>query len=1415
MIKRAKLKDESQVSTTLKEAIAESLLTNLNLAVSGGGARGRIVLGHRPSVHYVSGFLESIAVARNSGAEVDETSNPIHTITMGMDFQTVRGSGAVIHAKAKGSIYVRVLPTTQDLISNTTQLTLQQSVRREINERIRKEMEKFGQEHADLLETDKDAFYRERAERRRSLMEQILSNQHGVRIDQQELQKAGATVADEKEELEGKLLKEGESVTESSETEQGGEEVATDGEVEFIVFPGMSSVIPSAIVKPVSPLQRWVRIDLDNLPELLLEVDSAGTALTLGDQLSQASALINQAIQQRLRDWVFDANAETGGQLWAFPKGHTVTCEEIQHWDDKLTSLRGEVHSKKDPSLFALPQINLQWAVEVDVDHDDPAVWAVRVALENRTDTPDWNSVEYEESVFLAELEVRMDPSQHRPISLDRIKPSYRYNAYLHQPALGFNVGVSKSEDDNELRLRTTWMPTYRQPRIRPLPYDGVNVDFDTLKTVAGTRSLVSLPARFLKWIEETEQQTDYLKGVHTKKQEIAEENRFRDDCKQWRMEYEKIRSGIQLLCDSAAAYESNPDDRKAIPYKAWSLMNETMGRASKPKGFTGWRLFQVAFVLANVPGLASRMDEFQDAYDADWDERVALLYFATGGGKTESFFGLLIFNLFLDRMRGKENGVTALIRYPLRLLTIQQAQRLAKTLAMAERVKWDHGIEGQPFAIGFWVGGTNTPNRRKTVTSAQVPTFRAPDNPEEQKLLGSNDYVAAMESWNKLPSCPFCGAKTVLRRYSHRNGLIGHACTSHPDKCDWNKRHLGAMKEPLPFYIVDDDIYDTAPSVVLGTIDKLALIGHRSSTIRRVMGMFGLAPMRDDDTGHLIPMESPSLLGKLPGTRLAPFFTNGASHFHDPFPSIIIQDEAHLLEESLGTFSGIFQTTLERMFQEIGAHPRMSPLIAKVPGTQLPRAPKIVAASATVTEPERQMEELYQRKVAQFPHPGPTLYESFYAAPLLSESTERNLLKDIEIRARTARYYASLCTNGRPHTSVSVEILGHFHLLITELMQGLAGADPEQARQRLLDGLDSSDLRDLYRAETESATIDALATVVDLHRVALTYVTNKKGGDQIMAAEEDTTARIHEDAGIEEFDGLHSELISGGVSAGEIERVISLAEARPNEGEAIPSILSENLLRSVVATSAISHGVDVDEFNSMFFAGMPSEPAEYVQSSSRVGRTHVGMSILIPTPQRRRDRYILETHDQYHRFLERMIRPAAVNRWAENAMVRTMPSLIQAYLIGVREALALLSAEDAKKHRIEDHDRIPVIAKIINQLSMVTFRKEVGSFLDNAIGLGHSAFAPPAADKFQMLLNGELREILEFMDQNRTEILDLDGLFKELDLRDRRKKKLPMTSLRDVDPAGLIEYVAERRNSAPTEITREVMTIIRKGRSD
>jgi hypothetical protein len=112
-------------------------------------------------------------------------------------------------------------------------------------------------------------------------------------------------------------------------------------------------------------------------------------------------------------------------------------------------------------------------------------------------------------------------------------------------------------------------------------------------------------------------------------------------------------------------------------------------------------------------------MPEFRDAFDPLLDEASAsLLYFSTGGGKSEAFYGTLLYSMFLDRLRGKSRGVTALIRYPLRLLTLQQGQRLLKLVTAAELVRREDSIGEWPFEIGFWVGGNNTPNRYAYVPS-------------------------------------------------------------------------------------------------------------------------------------------------------------------------------------------------------------------------------------------------------------------------------------------------------------------------------------------------------------------------------------------------------------------------------------------------------------------------------------------------------------------------------------------------------------------------------------------------------------------------------------------------------------------------------------------------------------------------
>jgi hypothetical protein len=684
------------------------------------------------------------------------------------------------------------------------------------------------------------------------------------------------------------------------------------------------------------------------------------------------------------------------------------------------------------------------------------------------------------------------------------------------------------------------------------------------------------------------------------------------------------------------------------------------------------------------------------------------------------------------------------------------------------------------------------------------APPFLA----DEQSLRDKDSkYTVAMRAWRKLPKCPFCGSETALRLFvDHGDKTLGHVCTD--IQCDSN----GGQWKPLPFYIVDEDIYDLAPSVLLGTVDKLALIGHSSDTIRRIYGMFGAAPWVKPANGRLyVPTDNRGLPAG-PAAKgmdgVYPAYPSGKRIFHDPFPSLIIQDEAHLLDESLGSFAGLFESTLDAVFEYL-ARP-LADLIA-VDGQGRRRRAKVIAASATVSKPERQLEHLYQRSIPaiQFPEPGPSLYESFYAKPAQAAEAQRQSHPDTEVSSQQARVYTAFMTNGKPHTSTSVAVLSGFHLTITRLFDSLTSGDASQfqwAQKLLVDHVSSGPLQQLHKKVLAAADASQLATLIDLHRITLTYVTNKKGGDQIMAAEAEETRKRHLNEGIN-LEGIDTRLITGSVEQGEIQAVVDTAQSRVCPGEPLPPIREQ--LRSVVATSAISHGVDVDEFNSMFFAGMPSDIAEYIQASSRVGRMHIGFVVLVPTPQRRRDRHIVHVFDVFHRFLERMVQPAAIDRWAERAIERVFPSLLQAYLLGVVPSCELIRLPENEKGNTPDFSFIPNVRMEFNARGDA-FIEEIDKFVELAIGL-RGTFAPEGEEHYRTRIDHKTHDLIANTWSSSVWGLGrMDGYFKaQTDLMLK-----PMTSLRDVDQGGVIQAStrdAGGKSQAPGEVLL-VMDLIRHG---
>jgi len=401
--------------------------------------------------------------------------------------------------------------------------------------------------------------------------------------------------------------------------------------------------------------------------------------------------------------------------------------------------------------------------------------------------------------------------------------------------------------------------------------------------------------------------------------------------------------------------------------------------------------------------------------------------------------------------------------------------------------------------------------------------------------------------------------------------------------------------------------------------------------------------------------------------------------------------------------------------------------------------------------------------------------------------------------------------TNGRPHTATSVAVLSNFHVIITELFQALVNEGPsglERVRPVLIQALSDGPLKPFHETQLAGASASHLATLVDLHRIALTYVTNKKGGDQIMAAEAEETRKRHVAADLP-FANLGTKLITGSVDQGEIQDVVDTAQTRPRPGEEFPPL--DVSLRSVIATSAVSHGVDVEELNSMFFAGLPSDVAEYIQASSRVGRTHVGFCLLIPTPQRRRDRYVVEVFDEFHRFLERMVQPAAIDRWAERAVERVMPSLFQAYVCGVIPTEALITKAENDKAQVRPNEAIADITRIylLNQLE---YLRGILGFISTAIGLDGN-FAPDGADFYRNLIERRIRHLLELLGDPGYRTGLLSGFFKN----QRELMFKPMTSLRDVDEPALIHlaYKDENKKKQDPAKVKAVMEFICNGTAE
>jgi hypothetical protein len=599
--------------------------------------------------------------------------------------------------------------------------------------------------------------------------------------------------------------------------------------------------------------------------------------------------------------------SEGGGQRWAWDKTDNITAEfPIEATESAGDQIFGGDRLKQ--ALTDAGAATLSAEVRVRVSGRSSTSRSLEIMLVN---TSQQENVDFADSRFF-EASLSVHDLERVSFALESLPDSFRFNRQVE--AYGINCGF---EIDGQV-IRTSDGPaaTKRRPSFWPSPEEKPDMSFEGLANDprASAEALVRL---FEQWASRV--WTDEV--LTTRSAEERWSQGMREEAAKARVEFqdelERVKRGAELL-------ESSPELRRAF-----QLMNRAMQISAAGK-YDQWRPFQFAFLLANLNCLVDPPAESQI---------VDIVWFATGGGKTETYLGLLLTAAFLDRLRGKISGVTAWSRFPLRMLSLQQTQRFANAIGAAELVRRQAQIEGDPFSLGFLVGGSATPNRIKKESNQDADDA---DKIEDQE----NPY-------RLLDTCPFCRQRSVSTSFDRVFWRLNHICST-PD--------CPTAGEPLPIYVVDDEIWRFLPTLVIGTLDKAANISRHTG----MRGLLGAPLGQCTRPGH----------GYTYGTRTA--FPNGClvpdcpggqpgplPMAPDLYPaSFRLQDELHLLRDSLGAVDAHYECVMDGIQEDLSGN-----------------KPKILASSATLSGYSKQVEVLYRRTARVFPQPPPIDGQGFWAA--------------------------------------------------------------------------------------------------------------------------------------------------------------------------------------------------------------------------------------------------------------------------------------------------------------------------------------------------------------------------------------------------------------------------------------------------
>lgn len=690
-----------------------------------------------------------------------------------------------------------------------------------------------------------------------------------------------------------------------------------------------------------------------------------------------------------------------------------------------------------------------------------------------------------------------------------------------------------------------------------------------------------------------------------------------------------RIRAGIQLLVE---------DD---ISFDAFCFMNRSMILQRNIMNFSkkhgagiecafrdfvdprnssnnfGWRPFQIAFILMNLKGIV----------DPEHDNRevVDLLYFPTGGGKTEAYLGLMAFVIANRRLRTNESdeynrdgGVTAILRYTLRLLTTQQRDRITKMILAAELIRQKeypkYGKE--PISIGFWVGGTVTPN-----------TFKELEEDPEDLAKTRTARSKKNSIYKQLLTCPFCGKPLTEENFYIDIPTKSVSIYCSDDKCMFY-RYKPSNKMKIPVYLVDEEIYAKCPTIILSTVDKFARLPWDVNTnalfgrVDRICSRDGYVAIGADHARHTRTEE----LSTATLRSIKPFLP----------PELIIQDELHLITGPLGTVYGAYETVIEDLCSYT------------IGGKKI--KPKYVVSTATIKNAAEQTKCLYGRKVtAQFPPNGFEIGDSFY-------------IREVPVEQDPFRRYVGVCALGQ---SVKTALLRVYSIIL-------------QSTYNL-------SLDDEYKD-----VIDPYYTLVGY------YNSIRELGGAVRLLQDDIPDRIQR---IKKKYGMsrqrflnHKVEITSRMSSYDIPKKLSQLETPYTD---------RNCLDTAIATNMIAVGMDVDRLGLMVVTGQPKQNSEYIQATSRIGRSYPGLVVTLYNPYRPRDLSHYENFTGYHAQLYHFVEGTTATPFSARARDRVLHALV---ISAIRLHYPEFASNDgaAAIDKLTDEQLNEVKALIMNRLNII-----------------------------------------------------------------------------------------------------------------